>query len=188
MMGVRYSSIIATFFMVMIYSLAMPFVYFAGFFIIFVIYWTDKYLFVTYFAAPPRHGTKLARRTYFLLEIALILHCLFGLYMVSNPSIFGFNSVDIEKSVAWAKPFALAFGNWMESWFGVSSDRFQQTHSVIYGVGIFIFLVLFIIELLFRVVSTPIELLCKIVNKRNVTPENKSTNMLRELEVEDLKH
>ena len=57
MMGVRYSSIIATFFMVMIYSLAMPFVYFAGFFIMFVTYWTDKYLFVTYFAAPPRHGT-----------------------------------------------------------------------------------------------------------------------------------
>ena len=59
---------------------------------------------------------------------------------------------------------------------------------MIYGVGVFIFLVLFIIELLFRVVSTPINIFCNLVNKRNVIKENCSTNMLRELEVEDLKH
>ncbi len=122
---VRYGMIIATWFMIMVYSLAMPFLYFAGIFIFGSMYWTDKCLFVKFFRSPPRYGTEITRRVFFLLEFGIILHFMIGIYMVSNPDAFEFSSSqNLDKGVAWAKPFAIAFGNWMQSWFGVSASRF----------------------------------------------------------------
>jgi hypothetical protein len=44
-------------------------------------------------------------------------------------------------------------GKWANTWFGVDVDRFSQVHVVIYGVGIFVFLVLFILQELTQVIS-----------------------------------
>jgi len=81
----RYSTMIATIFIILLYSLSMPFLYFAGLLIFISMYWSDKILFFRYQCTPPKYTTELARRTYFLLEWAVILHFLFGLYMISNP-------------------------------------------------------------------------------------------------------
>jgi hypothetical protein len=94
--------IVATFYMIMLYSLAMPFLYFAGFFVMAAMYWSDKILFVKFFSTPPRYGTQIARRTYFILEFAIIAHFMFGIYMISNPTMFDFTSVNIDSSVSWA--------------------------------------------------------------------------------------
>lgn len=122
---IRYAMIIATWFMIMVYSLAMPFLYFAGVAIFLSMYWTDKCLFVKFFKSPPRYGTEITRRVFFLLEFGIILHFMIGIYMISNPDAFEFSSSqNLDKGVAWARPFAVAYGNWMHSWFGVSSSRF----------------------------------------------------------------
>lgn len=122
---VRYALIIATWFMIMIYSLAIPFLYFAGLCIFISMYWTDKCLFVKFYKTPPRYGTEITRRVFFLLEFGIIMHFMVGIYMISNPDTFSSSSQPtLDKGVAWAKPFAVAFGNWIQSWFGVSSSRF----------------------------------------------------------------
>ena len=76
----------------MLYSLSMPFLYVAGFLIFSSMYMTDKILFLRYWRTPPKYTTELAGRTYFLLEWAIILHFVFGLYMIPNPKIFSFDS------------------------------------------------------------------------------------------------
>jgi len=84
--------ITATWFMIMIFSLAMPFLYFAGVLIYTSIYWVDKLLFVKYYRAPPRYDTSITRRVFFLMEIGIIIHIILGIYMVSNPVAFEFSS------------------------------------------------------------------------------------------------
>jgi len=100
--------------MIMLYSLAMPFLYFAGILIYTSLYWVDKTLFVKFYRSPPRYDTAITRRVFFLLEFGIILHFMMGIYMVSNPDAFEFSSSDnLDKGVAWARPFAVVFGNWM---------------------------------------------------------------------------
>jgi len=111
--------------MIMIYSLAIPFLYFAGLSIFISMYLSDKYLFVKFFKTPPRYGTEITRRVFFLLELGIFMHFVIGIYMISNPDAFAFSSsMTLDKGIAWAKPFAVVFGDWMQSWFGVNSSRF----------------------------------------------------------------
>ena len=78
LMADRYSQIIATVFIVMLYSLSMPFLYLAGFLIFTSMYWVDKILFMHYWRTPPKYTTEIVKRTFFLLEYAIILHLIFG--------------------------------------------------------------------------------------------------------------
>lgn len=184
---VRYALIIATWYMIMIYSLAMPFLYFAGLCIFISMYWTDKCLFVKFYKTPARYGTEITRRVFFLLEFGIIMHFMIGIYMISNPDAFSSSSQPtLDKGVKWARPFAVAFGNWMQSWFGVNSTRFLQTHSVIYLVGCFIWLCLFVLEHVFRIISIPVGLAMRLLNRNVDQIENFSINLLNELEVDDL--
>lgn len=182
----RYSSIIATIFIIMLYSLAMPFLYFAGLLIFISMYWTDKILFLKYWRTPPKYTTELARRTLFLLEWAIILHFLFGLYMISNPKIFSFSSSQIDPSIQWALPITELIGKWANSWFGVSADRFSQVHTVLYVFGICVFLVIFIIERVLGLVSKFISWITNCVTKKTLHIEEFSSNLLKELNFDDL--
>lgn len=83
-----YSSLIATTFIIMMYGSAMPLLYCAGFIICFILYWTDKILFLRYHTIPPRFSLDLAITTRKAMEWAIVLHMLMGLYMLSNPKIF----------------------------------------------------------------------------------------------------
>jgi hypothetical protein len=88
----RQSIVIASIFIIMTYSVAMPFMYLFGVLIFTVIYWSDKLLFLNYMRTPPHYTTELARRSYFIIEWAVILHLFFGLFMMSNPLIFNVES------------------------------------------------------------------------------------------------
>ncbi len=67
------------------YSLTMPFLYLSGALIFTCMYWTDKLLFLKFYRTPPMYTTKLARRTYSILELAVIIHFVFGFYMIAQP-------------------------------------------------------------------------------------------------------
>jgi hypothetical protein len=152
-MGERFSQIVASIFIVMLYSLSMPFLYLAAALIFFSMYWVDKYLFLRYWKTPPKFSTELARRVYYILEWSIILHLLFGLYMISNPRIFSFNSNVLETEYHWAFPMSALIGRWSAAWFGTTEGRFKQVHVIVYMVGICIFLILFIIERLTGLIS-----------------------------------
>ena len=56
----RFSQLIAMIWVIMMFSAAIPVLYLAGFMLCFVIYWTDKTLFLKFYRIPPRHGSNLA--------------------------------------------------------------------------------------------------------------------------------
>lgn len=121
----RYSVIIASTMVIMMYGLTMPFLYIAGALIFTSYYWSDKILFTHYWRSPPRYTTELARRSLKILEFATILHLVFGFFMISNPEILSFDSENIHSSVEWFLPISEAVGRWANSWFGVSEERFS---------------------------------------------------------------
>ena len=84
----RFSVLIAMIWVIMMFSAAMPILYFAGFILCFATYWTDKALFVSYFRIPPRHGSNMAYEARGIVEWSIIVHLFMGLYMISNPAIF----------------------------------------------------------------------------------------------------
>jgi hypothetical protein len=79
---------IATTFIILTYSIAIPFLYLAGLLVFTTMYWTDKTLFLSYMSTPPKYTTELARRSYFILEWAIVIHLFFGLILMTNPLVF----------------------------------------------------------------------------------------------------
>lgn len=84
----RFSQLIAMIWVIMMFSAAIPALYFAGFILCFTIFWTDKALFLKFYQIPPRHGSDLAHKARNIIEWSLLLHLFMGLYMLSNPHIF----------------------------------------------------------------------------------------------------
>ena len=122
---------------------------------------TDRIFFLRFYRTPPQYTTELAKRTYLLLEWAVLFHFVFGIYMISNPKIFSFDSTQVDPSVEWATPVTEFVGKWVRIALGVSEDRFIQFHTVVYGLGIAFFVVLFVIE---RVTGLLSRLISSIVN------------------------
>jgi len=84
----RFSVLISMVFVIMTFSAAIPALYFAGFLLCFVAFWSDKIMFLKYYKIPPRHGSNLANKAREIIEWSLIIHLFFGLWMLSNPEIF----------------------------------------------------------------------------------------------------
>ena len=79
------------FFIIMMYSAAIPVLYLSGFLISLSMYWSDKVLFLRHYKLPPRHGRDLSSRMLWYMEYAIILHLLVGCYMLSNETIFSYS-------------------------------------------------------------------------------------------------
>jgi len=77
-------------FIIMLYSTSMPILYLAGVLMCLFAYWSDKILFLRYYRKPPVYGDDLATRSMSILKYAIVLHLLFGFYMISNPNIFAY--------------------------------------------------------------------------------------------------
>ena len=88
----RYSMMIAGLFIMLTYSAAIPILYLAGCAQMTIMYWADKTLFLRHYRLPRRYGRKLAGRAVEVMQWAILLHLLFGLYMLSNPDIFTYEN------------------------------------------------------------------------------------------------
>jgi len=108
--------------------------------------------------------------------------------MVSNPKIFSFDSTQVDPSVEWATPITDFLGKWVKVIFGVSEDRFIQFHTVVYGLGIAVFLVLFVIERVTGLLSRLISAMVNYCSRKSslIIIEEFSTNLLKELSFDDL--
>ena len=140
-------------FIVMMYSAAIPCLYPAGFALMVISYWQDKIMFLRHYRIPPRYGRALAARVVKILEVGIILHLFFGLYMLSNPDIFTYEDEKISAP-GWMQEFTKLFAQGAVNLLGEEyEDRFSQVHTVIYCFGISIFLVLFLLEKVFGAIE-----------------------------------
>ena len=93
---IRYSQLISTFYIIMLYSAGMPILYLLAMLQTIVLYWVDKYLFLRLYRTPPRYGPEMAEVTRRVMTYALFLHFAVAFYMYSNSQIFTYS-----KSFAW---------------------------------------------------------------------------------------
>jgi len=135
---------IAMFLIVIMYSSAIPALYPAGCVLMIVSYWADKWLFLRHYRLPPSYGKKLAERVAWVMELGIILHLFFGLFMLSNPDIFTYENEQLLIP-EWCKYYMSLMSVGAVTFFGASPERFNQVHTFIYCLGISIFLVLFAI-------------------------------------------
>ena len=77
-------------------------------------------------------------------------------------------------------------GKAANTWLGVNENRFSQFHTVIYSVGIWIFLIIFIAERITGLISKLIVVITDCMTKRTLVIEEYSTNLLKELNFDDL--
>ncbi|RHY34758.1 hypothetical protein DYB32_000693 [Aphanomyces invadans] len=103
----RYSVVINTIFITLLFSSGMPLMLLIGLFSMIITYWTDKFSTVTLpvlaneamlthlslaflrvVRSPPQYDGKIAGAAGSLLPWAILLHTLFGIWMYSNTQIF----------------------------------------------------------------------------------------------------
>lgn len=168
------------FFTTMMYSTAIPCLYFAGLLICVSMYWSDKVLFLRHYRLPPRLDRNLSTRAHLIMEFAIILHLFTGVYMLSNPDIFTYKEEDHEGNHF--------ISSLLERLFGLESERFQQPHTVLYLVGIIIFLICFILERVFGLMTKLVYCCCCGCIDLSKNRDSHSTDIYRELSREDQQH
>ena len=160
------------FFIIMMYSASIPILYISGLIICLTMYWSDKILFLRHYRIPPRHGRDLAARAISFMEYAIVVHLIVGCYMLSNDTIFSYTKENqnlAEKASELDKDFGkvVAHSDWFTNsvskltakLYNEEHTRFAQYHTKLYIVGIFIFLICFILER-FNVISSILKKVC----------------------------
>ena len=196
----RYAQLIAMFFIIMMYSAAIPILYLSGFLICLCMYWSDKVLFLRHYRLPPRHGRDLASRMLWYMEYAILLHLFVGCYMLSNETIFSYTREaqsiadkaakldsklgEYVEDTGW---FAENVSEWAAAVYNDDTSRFSQTHTKLYISGTFIFCVLFILER-FKFVSYLARKLCLCCCLNADDELAFSSNIYSELSGEDKSH
>ena len=127
------------FYIIMMYSAAIPSLYIAGLLICFSMYWSDKILFLRHYKLPPRYGRDLSKRSNKIMMYAILLHLFTGAYMLSNPEIFTYDDNEDFFGI-W---FVSLLGRVVEALFGIERERFLMPHTIIYMLGITLFLICF---------------------------------------------
>ncbi len=103
-MGSRYSQILVTIFVVLIYSPGMPILYVCGFLFLFICYWVDKILLLRFYRSPPQIDLFVAKLFDVIILAGLILHYCFAIWMYGNETILTSGSYDILNKIAdWIK-------------------------------------------------------------------------------------
>ena len=115
-----------------------------------------------------------------IIEWSLIIHLFTGMYMLSNPEIFT-SEEDENKAVTFFQGYAKFVTIAIKIVTGVDSARFEQVHIVFYAVGVSLFIILFVIEKLTRVISNGIDKLCCCCLKRDTEPDLFSNDIFTEI-------
>ena len=180
----RFSGIIALFFIVTLYSVAIPTLYIAGFLACLTQYWSDKILFLRYYKLPPRSGRYLAKRAVKVMEFAVLLHMLAGVYILTDPDIFhgSINPLRSEGLFAFTQAvvYPIAYLG------SLDENRFKTDHAILYICGLAFFILCFIFERTFGLCKMLVNWCCCMENDE--TKDIVCTDIFRELSLEDQWH
>ncbi|CAG9312667.1 unnamed protein product [Blepharisma stoltei] len=87
-LSVRVAQILNTIFTCFLYSGGIPLLNIICFFTLFFAYWTDKFLILRYYRAPPLYSNQINNKFQSYMPYAILLHCAFSLYMYGADEIF----------------------------------------------------------------------------------------------------
>jgi len=122
----RYSMVISMTLIVLCYSSAMPILNLAGLLVNLAQFWTDKLLFLRHFKKPPNYTRRLIYNAISLLEWGVVLHLIFGLFMLTSPNTLHYNEpYDLQIS----RPFSRKVSKFLQQFTsGNRKDRFRTSH------------------------------------------------------------
>jgi hypothetical protein len=83
-----YALVIAQIMLVMTYSAAIPFLYLTLPIFCFMMFWTEKYLFLRFHRNVPLYATDIVLKVVRISEYAVLIHLNVGLLMFTTPEFF----------------------------------------------------------------------------------------------------
>ncbi len=86
--SIRYPQILVVVFVSMCYSTGIPIMYLVISATTFTFYWVDKYLFTRWYRTPPQYDAQISLQFSGYLPWAMLLHCVFGTWMLANRRMF----------------------------------------------------------------------------------------------------
>lgn len=87
-LSLRFSSVFATLFTVMMYSQKIPMLYPVMCASMFVRYWVDKFLFVHFYSAPPWYSIQLEQSFSMKMSIAAVIHIVHSYFYYNQDFVF----------------------------------------------------------------------------------------------------
>ena len=143
--GTRYSMILTTLFVTLVYSSGMPLLYVVCFFYFFILYWIDKLMILRFYKKPPKTDIYIANLFNIIILFGMVIHYAFGIWTYGNKNILTDNSnssLDVVSS--WIKNL---FQSQKSSFSADIVDRITQPHNVL----CFVFMILIFLVFLWRV-------------------------------------
>lgn len=176
---------------VMTYSSSMPFLYVAGFIVFITMYWSDKILFLRHYKNPPLYTKALVVNAIEIMEWGVLLHLIFGAFMVTNPDVFDYKAPD-ERAFT-APRYAEKLGSWLENVLHVKATRFYSPHGSAYVFASLLIACLFILDKLTRLIFgvaifSYLAVSCCACFRIFSSKRAWSTNIFQEIRVQDLDH
>ena len=138
--GSRYSQILTTIFVTLVYSSGMPILYVCCFLFFIITYWIDKWMLLRFYKMPPSTDLFIAKLFNIIILFAMVVHYGFGIWTYGNKNILVDNANTALTSVS----------TWIKNWFDVENgsfaanvvERITLSHNIICLVFMcFIFLV-----------------------------------------------
>jgi hypothetical protein len=143
--GMRYSQILTTVFVVLMYSSGIPLLYVTCFFYFVITYWIDKWLLLRLYRSPPHFDLNISKMFNIIILIAIIFHFSFGIWIYGNSQILtNSNSTFLESIADWIKR-NINIGT--DSFANEVLNRVTYSHNIILllMLGLTIFFLLFIV-------------------------------------------
>lgn len=147
---IRYSQLLASFYILMCYSSGMPLLYIISMLQYFFTYWVDKFMFLRLYKTPPRYGIEMSETTRKIMVLGILLHFALGFYMYSNSQIFTYSTTTFQQLDTLRSQIEVNAGDYLakaEAGSYLNSKRMLQTHALIYIAGIVLFIVINILAL-----------------------------------------
>jgi hypothetical protein len=140
--GTRYSQILVTIFVVLIYSPGMPILYVCCFLFMFITYWVDKILLLRFYRKPPNIDLFVAELFDIMILFGMILHFAFAIWMYGNKGILYSAPVKILDDIAeWIRYNIDAQDG---SYAAEIVNRITLTHNVICFIFLCVIVLIFI--------------------------------------------
>lgn len=151
--GTRYSEILTSIFVILIYSAGMPILYLLCFLFLIITYWVDKALILRLYRNPPHIDLYVSKLFNTIILIGMVVHFGFAIWIYGNPDILTSNYIvflgDISK--------------WLEALLSKTEGSFNEEivrrmlypHNIIcliflFGIGLVCFIRLFFVGIIIR--------------------------------------
>lgn len=127
----RYGQLLSTIFACLTFSSGMPVLYIVVFFNFLLFYFVEKFMFVNLYRIPPRFNTYMNKTVAYLIPVAVFIHLLMAIWVLSNNQFFS-NSSSTDSSSSLSSTTNDAIDSQS------LSDRISQNHTF----SLFIFAVI----------------------------------------------